>query len=276
LYFQKEEMINILKKELEDFKSREEKFNQLRELLQILILKIIYDTAFFKNIVFTGGTALRILFNLRRFSEDLDFSLVNTKSYSLRKFSETLTTHLSQYGLEAEIQVKEKKTIQEMSIKFKNILYDFDISPQSGQKLFIKVEIDTFPPQGGSIEVSLINKLFMFTITHLDLPSLFATKLHACFFRRYIKGRDFYDLLWYLTRKIDPNFVLLNNAIKQTQKNRIIQVNRSTFQQFLLQQMLKVNFEKVRREVERFLEDKDEVKLLNKQSFINLIKRMYL
>ncbi|MFQ6084497.1 MAG: nucleotidyl transferase AbiEii/AbiGii toxin family protein [Candidatus Aminicenantia bacterium] len=268
-------MIDILEKELENFKSREEKFNHLRELLQILILKIIFDTGFFKNIVFTGGTALRILYDLRRFSEDLDFSLVNKKGYSLDKFSITLKTKLTQYNIEPEVKVKEKKVVQELSIKFKKILYDLGISHLSGQSLLIKIEIDTQPPRGGNIEISLVNKLFMFTITHFDLASLYATKLHACFFRRYTKGRDFYDLLWYLTKGIEPNYMLLNNTIKQTHKGESLRINRDNFYQFLLEKISRVDFAKIKRDVERFLVNKNEVRLLDKEKFIGLIKKKY-
>lgn len=265
-------MIPILKKELQIYKRKEEQFNHLRELLQILVLKIIYDTGLFKNVAFTGGTALRVLFDTRRFSEDLDFSLIEKKGYSLKKFAKTLEKKLSHYHLEQEIKTKDKKVVHELLIKFKNILYEMELSPLSKQKLLIKVEIDTHPPSGGNLELTVINKLFMFTITHFDLPSLYATKLHACFFRRYTKGRDFYDLLWYLAKKLEPNYTLLNNAIRQTHSGKLPKINKNNFQQFLLEHVSKLNFEKIRQDVKRFLEDKNEVNLLDRQKFISLIK----
>jgi predicted nucleotidyltransferase component of viral defense system len=266
-------MIEVIKQELQKFKGREDKFNHLRELLQILILRIIYDAGFFKNIIFTGGTALRILFNLRRFSEDLDFSLVNKESYSLDKFYNVLKKTLYQYNFKVEIKIKDKKIVQEAHIKFKDILFDTKITDLSAQKLFIKIEIDNNPPKGGNIEVSLINKLFIFSITHFDLASLYATKLHACFFRRYTKGRDFYDLIWYLTKRIEPNYVLLNNAIKQTYKDKFMPVNKNNFKEFLLEKISRIDFKEVRQDVKVFLENKDELKLLDEKVIIGLIKK---
>lgn len=267
-------MIDILKKELQLFKSREEKFNHLREFLQVIILKIIYDAGFFKNIVFTGGTALRILFGLRRFSEDLDFSLVNREGYSLDKIHSILRRQLSQYNLETEIGIKDKRVVQELFIKFNRILFDMEISNLAGQKLLVKIEADTNPPQGGNVEISVVNKLLIFTITHFDLPSLYATKLHACFFRRYTKGRDFYDLLWYLTKGIEPNYTLLNNAIEQTHKGKIDIINKNNFKQFLLDNISKVDFIKIKHDVEIFLEDKSELKLLEREKIIGVIGKV--
>lgn len=268
-------MIDILKQEIEGLKTREEKFNHLKELLQILILKIIYDTGYFKNIIFSGGTALRILFNLKRFSEDIDFSLVNKTGYQLHKFSSHLLKHLINYGLNTEIKINNRKIVHQLDIKFAEILFDMKISAFPGQKLFIRIEIDTNPPEGGNMEISLVNKFTIFSITHFDLPSMYSTKLHACFFRKYVKGRDFYDLLWYLTNKIEPNYILLNNAIKQTHKKEYKMITKNNFLGVLLEMIEKIDFKIVHKDVERFLEDKKQLKFLNKDTMINLIKKTY-
>ncbi len=268
-------MKDILVKELKTLKTREEKFNRLRELLQIIILKIIYDSNFSKNLVFTGGTALRILFDLKRFSEDLDFSLVNKKGYSLNKFITLLKRQLRHYMLEVDLKAKEEKTVHQLDIRFRHVLFDFHISDISQQKLFIKIEIDTKPPSGGNIEISLVQKLFFFTVTHFDLASLYATKLHACFFRKYTKGRDFYDLMWYLAKKIEPNYTLLNNAIRQTKGDKSIIINHNNFKKFLMDNLSKVNFKAVVKEVERFLPDKEELKYLNKNILISLVNKLW-
>jgi len=120
------------------------------------------------------------------------------------------------------------------------------------QKVFIKIEIDTNPPSGYNTEVSLINKLFVFDVVHFDLPFLYATKIHACFFRKYVKGRDFYDLMWYLTKKVTPNYKLLNNAIAQTHKKGNISISSENFKEFLKTRLLKIDFAKVKKDVERF------------------------
>lgn len=146
------------------------------------------------------------------------------------------------------------------------------LSNISSQKLSISVEIDARPPEGWKTDISLISKTFVFTVTHYDLPSLYATKLHACFFRKYTKGRDFYDLVWYLGKKILPNFTLLNNAIAQTESKRIV-VTEKNFRDFLLERLGKVNFVKVREDVGRFLVDKGELKLLDREVIGQLLKK---
>lgn len=85
------------------------------------------------------------------------------------------------------------------------------------------LEINTNPPAGGRFEKTIINRIYMFSITRFDLASVFATKLHACFYRKFTKGRDFYDFIWYLTKKITPNFYIFNNTIEQTEgKTRVL------------------------------------------------------
>lgn len=266
-------MIEILEKEIKNLNTKEEKINHLRELLQIVILKIVQEAGMFKNLAFVGGTALRILFDLRRFSEDLDFSLINKKGYSIKRFVSSIKTRLSQYNLSTDIKVKDKKIIQEVNIRFKKILSDLELSVMPSQKLFIKLEIDTNPPRGAKLEVSLINKLYVFDIIHFDLPSLFATKIHACFFRKYTKGRDFYDLMWYLSKKIQPNYKLLNNATRQTHNKKRL-VTEDNFKNFLEREFNKVDFAKVRKDVERFLERKEEVNILRKEIFLSLVKKL--
>jgi len=154
-------MIELIEKEIEKFETREEKFNNLREILQILILKIIHDTGYFKNLVFTGEIALRIIHNLKRFSDILERKLKN-------------------YNLEVELKTS-GRVVKQINLKFLKIFQSLDISFLPSQKLFIRVEIDTNPPEGGNVEISLINKIFIFAVAHFDLPSLFATKLHPCF-----------------------------------------------------------------------------------------------
>ena len=265
-------MLDIIKGHLKNGMTREEKIHLLREDLQILILKILFDLGMFKNLAFVGGTALRIIFGLRRFSEDIDFSLIQGKGYSFNRFSEAVQYQLRKYGFNIDVKENDRKTVQTIMFKFKDILANLDLSNISSQKLSISVEIDARPPEGWKTDISLISKTFVFTVTHYDIPSLYATKLHACFFRKYTKGRDFYDLLWYLGKKILPSFTLLNNAIAQTESKRIIVTERN-FRDFLLERLEKINFTRIREDVGRFLVDKQELKLLDKEVIKQLLTK---
>jgi len=268
-------MMGILEKLLQSKQSNEEKINYLREFLQVLILRIIYNKGYFGNLSFVGGTALRFLYDLKRFSEDLDFSLIEKKNYIFNKLSGDLYRELENYGFKLDINKKDSKIVQTIDLKFKNILHELNLSPIKSHKILIRLEIDTNPPKGWTTQVTLINKTYIFTVTHFDLSSLYALKLHACFYRKYTKGRDFYDLIWYLSKKSEPNYLLLNNAIKQTEKS-VVKINKNNFKDFLCTKIEKIDFKKVKRDVERFLEDKNELRLFDKNLILNTIKSSYL
>jgi len=265
-------MINILKNTINKEKSRESKQNMTREFLQILILKILFDNGSFKSIAFVGGTALRIIFDSRRFSEDLDFSCIDKKAYNFNKLAKCLKNNLQQYGFDVEIKQRAEKTVNCLEIKFINLFYSLGLSDLKGQKLLIKMEIDTNPPKGYKTELSLVTKMsFVFTITHFDLPSLYATKVHACFYRKFTKGRDFYDLLWYLGQKAECNYEVLNNAIKQTEK-KTEKITQSNFIDFLKQSLNKIDLKKAKKDVAHFLIDKNELKLFDQKIFEKIIQ----
>ena len=256
-------MIELLNQQIAGDMPYEMKINRLREALQLLCLKILHDKGYFSNLAFVGGTALRILYDMRRFSEDMDFSLIDKEGYNFSKLMASLERELKLNGLDLEAKPRVVKTVQSSMLKFPGLLKAVGLSGLSGQKVSVKLEIDSNPPAGWEAESTVVNKIYIINISHLALTSLCATKLHACFFRKYTKGRDFYDLVWYLGKKIKPNYKLLNNAIEQTQ-GRNFGISEGNIKDFLLERVAKVDFVSVRKDVERFLEDKSELQLLNK------------
>jgi predicted nucleotidyltransferase component of viral defense system len=264
-------MNELLQQRLAKGASDEEKLNKTREFLQILLLKIMFDRGAFDHLAFVGGTALRILYGLRRYSEDLDFSLVKKTGYNFKDLLHQLAYELKQYNMAVEVTSKENNIVHSSFLKFPGLLNEIGVSKIKGQKLSIKLEIDTNPPKGWHSQLTPVTESFVFAVNTFDLPSLYATKLHACFFRRFTKGRDFYDLIWYLGKKIEPNYILLNNAIKQTEK-KDLKIGPGNFRDFLQDKLGQVDFKVVRRDVERFLEDKSELKLLDRQIILGMIK----
>ncbi|MEX1139145.1 MAG: nucleotidyl transferase AbiEii/AbiGii toxin family protein [Bacteroidota bacterium] len=264
-------MIDALRQQFSSSMTAEEKTNRLTEFLQIAILKILSDGGYFKHLAFVGGTALRILYDLRRFSEDLDFSLTSRRGYAFKALPGHLERNLRLFGLQVELKPKEEKVVQSVFVKFPGLLNDLGIAGSPGQKLSIRVEVDTNPPRGAVTETSLVYKTYLFDVVRYDLPSLYATKLHACFFRKYTKGRDYYDLVWYLGKRVEPNFKLLNNAIKQTEQKNL-NIDRATLPQFIVERLKRVDFSAVRRDVERFLEDKAELRMLDFERLKQLIE----
>lgn len=263
-------MLEILKQKLKPEITDENKINKAREFLQILMLKTMFDEGNFNNLAFVGGTALRVLYGMRRYSEDLDFSLIKSEGYDFNKLLNNLVHRLKQYNFKVESTAKKGGIVHNSFIKFPSLLKDLGITETEKQKLSIKIEIDTNPPSGWHVNLSPITDIFVFAVRSFDLPSLYATKLHACFFRRYIKGRDFYDLIWYLGKKIKPNYVLLNNAIKQTE-GKDLKIDNDNLKLFLKDKLTNIDFKAVSKDVERFLEDKSELRMFNKDIILSAI-----
>lgn len=267
-------MIDLIRQQLTNTMSDEEKLNRCRELIQFLCLKIFDEHKFFGRLAFTGGTALRVVFGAKRFSEDLDFSLVRKDAYSFSRMNDDLVKALALAGLKAESKPRTEKTVHSTMLKFPGILKEIGLSPLEGQKLSIKLEVDTNPPKGGHVQTRIIQRAYVFNVVHFDMPSMFATKLHACFYRNYLKGRDYYDFIWYMGNKVKPNFTLLNNAITQTQGAHPA-VNEANFREFLLKGIERVDFKEAQKDVERFLEDKSELRLFDAKLIKNSIEAVY-
>ena len=267
-------MIEAIKQQFTKGMTDEDKLNSAREYLQILILKILDEKEFFKFMAFTGGTALRVIFGVRRFSEDLDFSLIKKGGFSFLEVNEGLVKGLNLTGLKVESKPKVKNTVLSLLLKFPGLLKQLGLSPLESQNLSIKIEVDSNPPKGGSVQNSLIQKSYIFNVTHFDLPSMYATKLHACFYRKYVKGRDFYDFIWYMSNRAKPNLLLLNNAIEQTQGENP-KINERNFKDFLLKGIERVDFNDARKDVERFLEDKGELRLFDAKNIRSSVESIY-
>ena len=251
-------------------KSREENVHQVREFLQLVILRTINEINYFQYISFVGGTCLRFMYNLQRFSEDLDFSLIQKTGYRFDHLIKSIEFHLKKFGFNIEIKLSDQKTVQNAYFKFIDLLQQLELSRAKDERLSIRLEIDSNPPQGWKTEMSIINDFYIFPIWHFDLPSLFATKIHACLFRKFKKGRDFYDLVWYLSKKVTPNFGLLTNAIKQTEQ-KALQIDQENFKEFLHKNLEDVDYQLLRKDVEPFLVNKSEANLIHRDVIFKLV-----
>lgn len=193
--------------------------NLIREYLQILILKAIYQSKYGKGLSFMGGTCLRICYDLKRYSEDLDFVLdAPVPGYSFQDLNEVIATFLKNTDFEVDLSVSSDKVVQKSFIRVNRVLHLFGASALPDQKLHVKLEVDTNPVKIDKKEretyfVSRFNETFPL-LKHTD-RTLFAGKIGAILNRAYTKGRDFYDLMWYLNHKTDLNIDYLNCILKQ-------------------------------------------------------------
>lgn len=208
-------LIERLREESDDFRRR----SITREFLQARILLSLQDHGAFTNWAFLGGTSLRFLFNLPRYSEDLDFSVIDPgEDAHFERLMRSLRTDLQAEAYTVEIKARAERTVASAMVKFRGLLYEVGISPLRDETLAVKIEIDTNPPSGAKTGTKAIRRFFMLNLQHYDRASLLAGKLHAVLSRKYTKGRDLYDLAWYLCAPDwpEPNITLLTNSLQQT------------------------------------------------------------
>jgi predicted nucleotidyltransferase component of viral defense system len=191
----------------------------VREYLQARVLESLQDEGVFLRWAFVGGTALRFLFSIPRFSEDLDFSLITPgDDFDFKSALTEVKRALERESYRIEVKVSEHKTVASAWVRFPGLPHELGLSPHASQTLSIKVELDKNPPAGARIETSVVRRHVTLHLCHYDKASLFAGKLHAVFSRPWTKGRDLYDLVWYLADRSwpAPNLSLLNAALAQT------------------------------------------------------------
>ncbi|RKY52852.1 MAG: hypothetical protein DRP89_07020 [Candidatus Neomarinimicrobiota bacterium] len=249
--------------------------NKLREYLQHVILRRLFEQNLLNRLIFHGGTALRILHQINRFSEDLDFHLEyqNSKSITIKEL-DSLKQGLELAGYQISLKKQVEKTVKSVFIKFERLLYDARLSPNKSEKLNVKIEVDTNPPEGFQTETTLVNKYFPFAARHHDLSTFFSGKLHAILCRSYPKGRDLYDLAFYLShwQDIQPNFTYLNNAIQQTDSNQP-QLTENNWREFVKNKVESLSWNLIKEDVEPFIENELDFILLQKEHLLNLLKK---
>lgn len=246
---------------------------KIREYLQARLLQILQDNAAFMNWAFVGGTALRFLYFMPRFSEDLDFSLV--KSGAEDHFQDMVLAIKKTFEAEdyqVNLKVNSVKTVKNAFIKFEGLLFESGYSQHRSEIISIKMELDTNPPEGAHLTSTIIRKHVILNLQHYDKSSLLAGKLHALLSRRYIKGRDVYDLFWYLSDRNwpQPNIAFLNNALQQTGWQGE-PVTIDNWRKLLREKFESVDWERIVADVRPFLEHPEEIQLLNKANLIKLL-----
>ena len=242
--------------------------------VKALILQSLQRIGAMTTIAFHGGTALRFLYSLPRYSEDLDFALErNSDSYDFRSYLQAIRKDLEAQGYEITLKVKDQKTVHSAFIRFPGLLYELKLTPHQDEALAVKLEVDTNPPSGAVLDTSLVRRHVLLNLQHHDRASLLAGKLHAILQRPYLKGRDLYDLIWYLSDKSwpDPNLDLLNHALGQT-KWAGPAPNVENWRDVVRSKIEIVSFEQALEDVRPFLGASKDIGLLTKNNLLNLLK----
>ncbi len=266
----KDLLLNLVNEAPNDFLKR----SLAREYLQARILLALQDHGAFVDWAFLGGTALRFLFQLPRYSEDLDFSLARPEANAqFVKRMRGVKSALESEAYTVDIRVREQRTVASAFVKFPGLLHDIGVSPHADESLAVKVEIDTNPPQGADVETRIIRRFAMLNLLHHDKASLLAGKLHAILARKYTKGRDLFDLAWYLADPTwpAPNLTLLNNALSQTAWTGG-PLLPGTWRAVVATRLEKVDWKQAVADVSPFLERPQDVALVSSETLLGLVR----
>lgn len=246
----------------------------VREYLQARILESLQDTGVFLRWAFAGGTALRFLYGIPRFSGDLDFSVITPgKDAGFNPAMVEIKRMFEREGYSIDIRMSEKRKDSSAWIRFPGLPRELGMSSNASQALSVKVELDTHPPAGAQIENTVVRRHVTLNLCHYDKASLLAGKINAVLSRSWTKGRDLYDLIWYLAEHTwpAPNLDLLNAALKQMgwKGSRLTEAN---WKKQLRNRIESLDWEKARADVKPFLERERDLDLVKKDVLIGLLK----
>ena len=257
----------------------------LREIMQEITLAGLYRANFFKQAAFYGGTALRIFHGLNRFSEDLDFSLLEKNSaFELAPYLEGVKSEFAALGMQVTFIQKSKAAISAIDSAFLKsetlwgeLLVETNLPQLSlSQKpsIKIKLEVDTQPPLLFETENKLLIKPFSFYVNCFTLPNLFAGKMHALLFRKWkerVKGRDWYDLDWYIKKGIPVNLAHLAERARESGDWSEPSLTKGQLHQLLIERIRSLDMNRVKEDVIRFIPNPQELDIWSPNYFEQLI-----
>lgn len=273
-----------------DCRSSDDYVRALREILQEIALLGLWRSKFFEKAAFYGGIALRILYGLDRFSEDLDFSLLEPISdFNLAGYSTALEKELKAFGFDVRVEQKNKSLTTPVQSAFLKadtvnqllvIQADVEIARQipPGQVIRIKLEVDTDPPGGFATENRYLLQPLPFSVRSYRLPDLFAGKMHALLCRRWqnqVKGRDWYDLVWYCARHPQLHLTHLEQRMRQSGHwSAEGPFTAEELRRHLEQAIEQLNVEQARSEVLPFVREPAALAVWSKDFFVDIMQRI--
>ena len=261
-----------------------------RAIIQQVALLGLWRSKFFEKAAFYGGSALRIIYGIDRFSEDLDFSLLQTEPrFSLLDYSQSLKRELLSFGFNVEIESKVKReltTIQSAFLKADTykLMISAGIRPElikqvpRQQVLKIKLEVDLTPPAGFLTEMRYLLQPIPFAVRVFSLPDMFAGKMHAVLCRQWksrLKGRDWYDLVWFATYHPELRLAHLEQRMRQTGHwTGPEPLTEEAWRKLLKARIESVDIEKIKREVEPFIKNTAVLDVWSKEFFFEVAEKI--
>ncbi len=277
-----------------DLSTADKTYEALREILQEIVLLGLYRGGFFNHAVFYGGTALRILYGLDRFSEDLDFSLLEAnEEFDLGVYEKSIVETLQSFGFEVNIQLKNLEgVIKSAFLKgntaqhLLNIKAPDDVIAKYGQGRLVKIkfEVDTQPPLDFQSEKKTQLLPAPFMINTMTIPSLFAGKVHAILCRNWSsrpKGRDWYDLIWYIANGYKVDLTHLSARLKQScdwqEKEGVKfkgEITEDLVLKLLKNRIESLDIKSAKRDIEPFISDRQVLDIWSREFFLLLVEEL--
>jgi len=264
--------------------------NALKQIMQQIALLGLWRAKFFEHAAFYGGTALRILYKLDRFSEDLDFSLLKRKStFKLDSYLNAIKQELNAFGFDTEISIKKKNIDTEIQSAFVKAntqqhlirINAPDVIQQrchSNKLLKIKLEVDTDPPSGFTTETKQLLQPIPFWVSSYTLPDLFAGKIGAILCRQWqtrIKGRDWYDFLWFIQRNTPVNLNHLEIRLRDygfyTDQKAL---KKTTLKEMLITKVESLDIQLVKQDIIKFIKEPSKLDGWSADAFIAAIENL--
>jgi hypothetical protein len=205
--------------------------NAMKEIVQEIALLGLWRSKFFEHAAFYGGSALRILHELDRFSEDLEFSLLRPDPvFEMKAYLGAIEAELQGFGFSMTVEPREKAApgpIQSAFIEANTRMNMLVVEAPRGitasthreQMIRVKLEIDVDPPGGFETEARMRLLPIPFSVKAYALPDLFAGKMSAVLCRgwkEHVKGRDWFDFVWFVARGVPVRLGHLANRLVQS------------------------------------------------------------
>jgi hypothetical protein len=278
-------MKNAISAMLETYERRsvDDHVNALREIFQGIALCGLWRAKFFEHAAFYGGTCLRVLYGLDRFSEDMDFSLlIPDEGFNFTRHCSSIEEELSSWGFSVAVEQKEKTAESAVESAFlkantrEQLLVikagdEIAAAVHRGSLFKIKVEVDTDPPPGFSTETRFLLQPIPFSVRAFGMPSMFAGKMHALLCRSWksrVKGRDWYDFAWYVGRNTPLDLGHLEARMRQSgHYAAAVPIDEETFRRLLSEKIECLDIARARADVERFLSPQSSTEIWSPEFF---------
>jgi len=246
-----------------------------QEVMQLIALSGLARGGFFEKAAFYGGTCLHLFYGMERFSEDMDFSLLSPDpKFDFESYFPAIQEEFALAGKEVEIQLKHKgkpSSIESAFLKESSEVFRIGFTTQ--KQIKVKIEVDIDPPPDFSTEMKLMTRPVSRWIRAYSIGDLYAGKVSAALFRAWrsrVKGRDWYDLEWYVRNGFVCNLKHLSARGRESNSNVDLSSREAVIAAFK-ERIATIDFKAASEDVRPFLKDASCLDIWSQDYFTALV-----